>query len=69
VPGVAEMEQLLEKALRVLPPENIWVNPDCGLKTRGWAEVKPALRHMVEAAGRLRARLTAENKAGVSPRH
>jgi 5-methyltetrahydropteroyltriglutamate--homocysteine methyltransferase len=69
VPGVAEMEQLLEKALRVLPPENIWVNPDCGLKTRGWAEVKPALRHMVEAAGRLRDRLAAENKAGASPRH
>ncbi|HTB81919.1 MAG TPA: 5-methyltetrahydropteroyltriglutamate--homocysteine S-methyltransferase [Opitutaceae bacterium] len=69
VPGVAEMEQLLEKALRVLPPENIWVNPDCGLKTRGWAEVKPALRHMVEAAGRLRARLAAENKAGASSRH
>jgi 5-methyltetrahydropteroyltriglutamate--homocysteine methyltransferase len=66
VPAVAEMEQLLEKALRVLPPENIWVNPDCGLKTRGWAEVKPALRHMVEAARRLRGRFAAENKAGVS---
>jgi 5-methyltetrahydropteroyltriglutamate--homocysteine methyltransferase len=66
VPAVAEMQQLLEKALRVLPPENIWVNPDCGLKTRGWAEVKPALRHMVEAARRLRGRFAAENKAGVS---
>jgi 5-methyltetrahydropteroyltriglutamate--homocysteine methyltransferase len=47
---------LIEKALRVLPPGNIWVNPDCGLKTRGWAEVKPALRNMVEAARRLRVR-------------
>ncbi|HSY53684.1 MAG TPA: 5-methyltetrahydropteroyltriglutamate--homocysteine S-methyltransferase [Opitutaceae bacterium] len=66
VPAVAEMEQLLEKALRVLPPGNIWVNPDCGLKTRGWAEVKPALRHMVEAAQRLRVRFAAESKAGKS---
>jgi 5-methyltetrahydropteroyltriglutamate--homocysteine methyltransferase len=62
VPGAAEMEQLLEKALRVLPPGNIWVNPDCGLKTRGWAEVKPALRNMVEAARRLRARYAVKDK-------
>jgi 5-methyltetrahydropteroyltriglutamate--homocysteine methyltransferase len=60
VPSVAEMEQLLGKALRVLPPGNIWVNPDCGLKTRGWPEVKPALRNMVEAARRLRVRFAAE---------
>jgi 5-methyltetrahydropteroyltriglutamate--homocysteine methyltransferase len=46
----------------VLPPGNIWVNPDCGLKTRGWAEVKPALRNMVEAARRLRVRFASENK-------
>jgi len=59
VPNVAEMEQLIEKALRVLPPGNIWVNPDCGLKTRGWAEVKPALRNLVEAARRLRVRYNA----------
>jgi 5-methyltetrahydropteroyltriglutamate--homocysteine methyltransferase len=60
VPSVVEMEQLMEKALRVLPPGNIWVNPDCGLKTRGWAEVKPALRNMVEAARRLRVRFAVE---------
>ena len=60
VPSVVEMEQLIEKALRVLPPGNIWVNPDCGLKTRGWAEVKPALRNMVEAARRLRVRFAEE---------
>ena len=38
------------KALKVLSPQQLWVNPDCGLKTRGWAEVKPALVSMVAAA-------------------
>lgn len=50
IPSVDEMVALLEKAATVLDPAQIWVNPDCGLKTRGWAEVKPALTHMVEAA-------------------
>ena len=50
----AEMETLLHRALQVLRPEQIWINPDCGLKTRRWKEVTPALRHMVEAARRLR---------------
>ncbi|MES1924420.1 5-methyltetrahydropteroyltriglutamate--homocysteine S-methyltransferase [Salinisphaera sp. T31B1] len=54
VPAKAEMIDLLKKATEVLPPERIWVNPDCGLKTRGWAEVKPALEHMVDAARTLR---------------
>ncbi|GAB3673889.1 5-methyltetrahydropteroyltriglutamate--homocysteine S-methyltransferase [Salinisphaera aquimarina] len=55
VPAKQEMIDLLKKATEVLPPERIWVNPDCGLKTRGWAEVEPALRHMVDAARELRA--------------
>ncbi|TAF76704.1 MAG: 5-methyltetrahydropteroyltriglutamate--homocysteine S-methyltransferase [Alphaproteobacteria bacterium] len=50
VPSQSEMEHLLQKALDVLKPEQIWVNPDCGLKTRGWAEVRPALEAMVAAA-------------------
>jgi len=57
VPSQQEMEDLLEKALRVLTPEQLWVNPDCGLKTRGWAEVKPALEAMVAAAKNVRGRL------------
>lgn len=57
VPSQREMEALLEKALDVLKPGQLWVNPDCGLKTRGWAEVKPALVSMVAAAQALRARL------------
>jgi 5-methyltetrahydropteroyltriglutamate--homocysteine methyltransferase len=55
IPGHQEMENLLRKALQVLSPEQLWVNPDCGLKTRSWEEVRPALRHMVEAARSLRA--------------
>ncbi len=57
VPKQEEMESLLHKALDVLTPEQIWVNPDCGLKTRGWAEVKPALEGMVKAAKNVRQEL------------
>ena len=61
VPSQQEMEDLLEKALKVLSPQQLWVNPDCGLKTRGWAEVKPALVAMVAAAKAVRGRVaTAE---------
>ena len=57
VPSVGEMEALLRRALAVLPVEQVWVNPDCGLKTRAWAEVAPALENLVAAARRLRAAL------------
>jgi 5-methyltetrahydropteroyltriglutamate--homocysteine methyltransferase len=50
VPTVEEMLLLLRKARQVLSPEQLWVNPDCGLKTRGWTEVKKALENMVAAA-------------------
>jgi 5-methyltetrahydropteroyltriglutamate--homocysteine methyltransferase len=50
------MVRLMEKAVRLLPPENLWVNPDCGLKTRGWPEVRTSLANMVEAARVLRAK-------------
>ncbi len=54
VPDVDEMVNLMRKAAAVLPPENLWVNPDCGLKTRGWTEVKASLDNMVKAARELR---------------
>ncbi len=54
VPSVEEIETLLRKALDVLDAEQLWVNPDCGLKTRRWVEVKPALTNMVQAARNLR---------------
>ena len=54
VPDQAEMRELLDKALDVLEPTQLWVNPDCGLKTRGWPEVRAALQAMVSAARGLR---------------
>ncbi len=52
-----EMLDLLERAVKVLPTAQLWVNPDCGLKTRGWTEVEAALSNMVEAAKVARERL------------
>ncbi len=57
VPRKEEMESLLRKALDVLKPEQIWVNPDCGLKTRDWPETKLALQQMVDATKAVRAQL------------
>ena len=57
VPDAGEMAGLLRLALRNLPPERVWLNPDCGLKTRGWAEVRPALENLVAAAQLVRAEL------------
>ena len=50
VPDVSEMTALIDKARRNLAADQIWINPDCGLKTRKWPEVKAALSNMVEAA-------------------
>ncbi len=57
VPKQEEMEKLLQKALDVLKPEQIWVNPDCGLKTRDWPETKLALQLMVDATKAVRAKI------------
>jgi 5-methyltetrahydropteroyltriglutamate--homocysteine methyltransferase len=54
VPSVAEIETLLRRASDLLPSGNLWVNPDCGLKTRGWAETELSLKALVEAARRMR---------------
>ncbi|MGM8849710.1 5-methyltetrahydropteroyltriglutamate--homocysteine S-methyltransferase [Salinicola halophyticus] len=56
IPERAWMVDLMAKAAEKIPAERLWVNPDCGLKTRGWAEVEPALANMVEAARELRQR-------------
>jgi 5-methyltetrahydropteroyltriglutamate--homocysteine methyltransferase len=55
IPSVAEVEEQLTAALRVLPAERLWVNPDCGLKTRDYHQVEAALTNVVAAARRLRA--------------
>lgn len=54
VPSTAEILELLGYALERLEARQLWVNPDCGLKTRQWEEVKPAIAHMVAAAKTLR---------------
>lgn len=54
VPSIDEISELIEKAAHLLPIERLWVNPDCGLKTRGWAETEKALTHLVTAAQKLR---------------
>ncbi len=63
VPTTQEMVDLLEKAKLNLDERQIWVNPDCGLKTRGWPEVKDALHNMVEAAKEMRAKSKASAAA------
>jgi 5-methyltetrahydropteroyltriglutamate--homocysteine methyltransferase len=55
IPTQEHIEQLMRQAARRIPAERLWVNPDCGLKTRNWQEVIPALRNMVAAARALRA--------------
>ena len=57
VPSVEAMEKLVQRAVEVIPVERLWINPDCGLKTRGWGETKLALDNMVIVAKRLRAQL------------
>ena len=57
VPGTDEIVRLMRKAAAVVPPANLWINPDCGLKTRGWPETEAALANMVAAARVLRGEL------------
>jgi 5-methyltetrahydropteroyltriglutamate--homocysteine methyltransferase len=57
VPPADEMAELLRAAAEVLRPEQLWVNPDCGLKTRAWSETEQSLRNMVAAATQTREQL------------
>jgi 5-methyltetrahydropteroyltriglutamate--homocysteine methyltransferase len=57
IPTVDEMVTLIEKAAHKIPVRQLWVNPDCGLKTRTWDEVEPALKNLVQATKVLRRRL------------
>ncbi|MEV0611705.1 5-methyltetrahydropteroyltriglutamate--homocysteine S-methyltransferase [Nonomuraea sp. NPDC050404] len=63
VPSVAEATSLLRKGLDAIPAERLWANPDCGLKTRGWPEVRASLENLVAAAREIRAEAT-DFKAG-----
>lgn len=54
VPSIEAMEKLMLRAIKVIPIERLWINPDCGLKTRGWSETAQALKNMVSVAKHLR---------------
>ena len=58
IPSEAYMVRLMKLAAERIPAQRLWVNPDCGLKTRQWAEVTPSLERMVSAARKLRAEAT-----------
>ncbi|MFD7078767.1 5-methyltetrahydropteroyltriglutamate--homocysteine S-methyltransferase [Streptomyces sp. NPDC059918] len=60
VPGTEEVAALLRKGLRAIPAERLWVNPDCGLKTRGWTETRACLENLVAAAHEVRADLATD---------
>ena len=64
IPTVDEMVGLLRGAAAVIAPDRLWVNPDCGLKTRAWPEVDAALRAMVAAAAEMRRRLSLPEPSG-----
>ncbi|MGW6707050.1 5-methyltetrahydropteroyltriglutamate--homocysteine S-methyltransferase [Streptomyces sp. NPDC054956] len=57
IPSTAETAALLRKGLEAIPADRLWVNPDCGLKTRGWPETRSSLEHLVSAARELRTEL------------
>lgn len=61
VPSTGEAAALLRKGLEAIPAERFWVNPDCGLKTRGWPETRASLENLVAAAHEVRAELAADN--------
>jgi len=54
IPSVNKMKEVVTRALKVIPEENFWVNPDCGLKTRGWNETEACLKNLTELATALR---------------
>lgn len=61
VPTIEEMEKMVTSALQVLPPSQFWINPDCGLKTRGNRETIASLKNMVKATQAVRDRLAAQS--------
>ena len=54
IPDKDQIVDLMKRAAKFIPAERLWVNPDCGLKTRQWEEVIPSLKNMVSAAAVLR---------------
>ncbi|MFJ6783799.1 5-methyltetrahydropteroyltriglutamate--homocysteine S-methyltransferase [Streptomyces yangpuensis] len=65
IPSVDEVSALLRKGLGAVPAERLWVNPDCGLKTRAWPETRASLENLVEAARRVRGEAGAAGSGAV----
>ena len=61
VPEERELTDLIDRALIAVPAHRLWINPDCGLKTRSWVEAGPALERMAAAARRVRENLPARD--------
>ncbi|MGE5109574.1 MAG: 5-methyltetrahydropteroyltriglutamate--homocysteine S-methyltransferase [Acidobacteriaceae bacterium] len=66
IPDVDEFQELIREALKVFSPEQLWINPDCGLKTRRWEQVEPALRNMTQAARQIRAEVLQHQRAALT---
>jgi 5-methyltetrahydropteroyltriglutamate--homocysteine methyltransferase len=66
IPDADEFASLIREALKVFSPDQLWINPDCGLKTRRWEEIGPALRNMTQAAQRIRAELRPPQPAALT---
>ncbi len=64
VPSISQIVDLMQQAAQRIPAEQLWVNPDCGLKTRNWDEVRPALKNMVLAAAVLRQQIRRTEPSG-----
>ncbi len=60
VPSVAEVTDLIERALAGIPERQVWINPDCGLKTRGYDETVASLKNIIEATKAVRERVSVD---------
>ncbi len=67
IPGADEFQDLIREALKVFSPGQLWINPDCGLKTRSWEQIRPALRSMTQAAQRMRVEVLHDQPAAPVP--
>ena len=66
IPDADEFRDLIREALKVFSPEQLWINPDCGLKTRGWEQIGPALRNMTQAAQQIRVEVLQHPEAALT---
>ncbi len=66
IPSVSEFKEEIKKRIETIGCQNLWINPDCGLKTRDWSQVKPALKNMVKAVSLCRKELMSKSNVNES---